>query len=201
MHQFNPNLSIKDNCLKACDLEFAAWELAGHDHREKFRDSGGSKARTSWLIAERVRTLIDALASGEVIAIGFAKDDPTAELITIPAGLFLSADLQIDPSGETISAIGRSFAGVRICLSDFDIQNHLKKPKIIGRPNLLEMILNAWNALKAEEVGFLDWDNSAQNEAIREMAAKQIPNKFIENRRIGESTIRRHRRLQPDLFA
>lgn len=182
------------------EIEFSAWEVAGHDHREKFRNCGGSKTRTAWLRAERVRLLKAALAQGELLAIGIAKADPFAELAIIPPNIFLSEDLQIDCANSAISGVSRAFDSVKICRLEHFPEIKIDNQKAIGRPNSLAMIINAWNALKIEMHGFLDWDNSAQNQAIREMAAKQNPTKFIKIRRIGESTIRRHRRLRPDLF-
>lgn len=200
MHVFDPELSLKSNSQKADDIEFAAWELAGHEHREEFRDSGPSAQRTAWLHAERIRMLSDALASGELLALGISIDDPNLAISRIPENLFLSGQLRIDAHSSTVSGLGRQFRDVRICRASAGQKLQVAVSAAGGRPKHLRETLAAWAELKSQMPGFLQMGKGAQNLEIREMVSKLFPMKFPGNARIGESTIRRHRRDHPDLF-
>lgn len=200
MHLFDPNLSLKENCLAADDVEYAAWELAGHEHREQYRDSGNSLPRTAWLHFERMRALKDALVNGELIALGIAKDDPSLEIRQIPENFFLGSDLVIDGDRSSVSAMGREFDHVGICRSIPGQQLQPSPPKAAGRPTHFPAIMAAWDMLKIEIPGFLELDKTVQNREIGEVAAKLFPAKYPGKNRIGDSTIRRHRRKHPKLF-
>lgn len=200
MHVFDPDLSLKANWHEADEIDYAAWEFAGHEHREEFRDSGHSKGKSAALNCERTRNLREALADGGLIALGISKDDPELELGRIPSNLFLAADVRFDGPSGTITALGREFSSARICLASVGTQSQSKSPPLAGRPNHLPMVIEAWKTLKAEIPSFLQLDLSVQNREIQEMIAKLFPAKFPGNSRIGESTIRRHRRMNPQLF-
>ncbi len=200
MHQFDPNISIKANYQKSSDMEFAAWELAGHDHQEKYRDSGQSPQRTAWLHWERIGILKDALANGELLALGIESDDPYLEIIRIPENLFLAADFRSDGDNLSISGAGRKFIDVQICRAIPGIRAISEKVKSNGRPSHLLLIKEAWEKLKSEIPEFLDWDKASQNREIREKVSALFPGKFPGNSRIGATTIRRHRSKHPEMF-
>ena len=200
MHQFDPKLSLKDNHQMGDDVEFAAWELAGHDHREEFRDSGKFPQRSAWLRTERMRLLREALANGALVAIGMAGNDTNFDLIQIPENLFLSGDLNFDGNSSSISAMGREFVNIQICRAQILNPTTKELPKTVGRPNHLSIIQETWEFLNSELHDFVNLGKSLQNSQIQEMAAKLFPGQFPGNHRIGESTIRRHRRERPDLF-
>lgn len=200
MHPFDAELSLKDNYLKGEEIDFAAWIFADHAHREKYRDSGNSEALTASLAIQRVRALKNALAEGELLALGIAKDDPSLEIRLIPENLFLSTEMQIDCQSSKIVGLGREFHEVRVCGVAAGINALLANSKSVGRPNQLAMIVSAWTALKTDNPEFLNLDMSVQNRDIQEIAAKQNPAKSPGNSRIGESTIRRHRRNHPERF-
>lgn len=200
MHLFDPDSSLKDNCLKAGDIEFAAWDFASHDHREKFRDSGHSPAQTAWLRSERIRQLQDALADGQLLALGIASDDPALEIVRIPANLFLSSSVHLNGENSSISGMNREFLDVRICRAIPGFRAGPELPKPPGRPNHLGLISRAWIALKSEIPDFHEWDKTSQNREIGEKVAALFPGQFPGKSRPGESTIRRHRRANPELF-
>jgi hypothetical protein len=200
MQLIDPNLSMKDNYIKATDIAFAAWQLAGHDHREEYRNSGQSAARTAWLNSERIEILKDALADGELVALGISPDDPAMEIVQIPENLFFAADLRIDGENSSIAGLSRTFANVRICRVIEKSQRLPANLKSTGRPNHLLLIVDVWATLKAEMPSFVELDKSTQNREIAEMAARLFPAKFPGNCRIGDSTIRRHRRNHAALF-
>lgn len=183
------------------DVEFAAWELAGHDHREEFRDSGKLPQRSAWLRTERMRLLREGLANGAMVAIGMAGNDPNFGLVQIPENLFLSADLRIDGERSSVAAMDREFANIQICLAPISNKIAKQLPKTLGRPTHLLIICETWEYLKSELNDFINLGKSVQNSEIQEMATKLFPGQFPGNHRIGESTIRRHRRKRPDLFS
>lgn len=200
MHIFASDLPLKANYLKADDIDFAAWNLAGHDHREEFRNSGNLPARTAWLRAERLQGLKDALATGELLALGIAEGDPDLEISLIPENVFLSPRSRLDSESSQVAGLAVTFLEVRICRASPGSSRVSVNSSSIGRPNHLAITLEAWNALKAEFPGFLELDKSSQNREIRELAARLHPRKFPGQSRIGDSTIRRHRRDNSDLF-
>lgn len=212
MHVFDPELSMKDNYLKADDLEFAAWDMVGHEHREQYRDSGNDPKQSAWLRFERMKLLQERLTAGELWALGVDDGDPKAEIQQIPISLFLSPDLHIDDQGLILSALGRTYMGVRVCRVNAvanlagDVKPDIVPPAQTkaaakaGRPNQLAMIHEAWLALKAEIPGFLEMAKSTQNSEIQERLKANYPSKFPGKAKIGDSTIRRHRRENPKLF-
>lgn len=115
MHVFDPKLSIKDNYLKADYLEFAAWVIAGHEHKEQFRDSGNDLHRTEWLRSERLRLAREALIGGELLALGIADTDPEAEIRPIPVSIFIASDLRMNDQEGVVSALGRTFRDAKLC--------------------------------------------------------------------------------------
>lgn len=200
MHLFNPALSLRDNYLEGEDIEFAAWQFAGHDHREAYRDSGSSIERSAWLRAERLSSLKTALANGELIALGILIDDPAIDICLIPENLFLAGDISLDGHRSSISGMGRNYVDVQICIAPSQAELRTVEPKTTGRPSHLPLILDAWTALKSEIPNFLDWDKSSQNRQIREKVSELFPGKFPGKTRIGSSTIRRNRSQHRDLF-
>jgi len=156
MYHFDPDLSLKANYRDADDIEFAAWELACHEHREKYRDSGRAPGRTAWLHKERMQALKAALADGELLALGIARGDQFAAITLIPENLFLSPDLQIDGDRSAIFGLGREFDSVRICFGSTAEKILAVSLNGTGRPNHLPVIMAAWAALKAEIPEFLD---------------------------------------------
>jgi hypothetical protein len=200
MHIFDHKLPIKDNYLEADDIGFAAWDFASHEHREEFRDSGKNLEKSAWLLAERLRALKEALADGHLIALGFAGDDPTLKIHTIPENLFLIGNAQIDLHAGTVIGLGREYQEVHICRVGNVRRWHIDNPKSTGRPSRLSMILEALEVLKQEHPGFLELAKTKQNFEIQQKVSDLFPIQFPGNSRIGESTIRRHRRDSPELF-
>jgi hypothetical protein len=200
MHIFDPNSPLRTNWQNADDVAFAAWESAGHEHREKYRDSGQSPARSKWLERERLGILTDALADGELIALGISPDDNALDIREIPQNLFLSAELEIDAVNSAIAGLGREFRDVRICRASPANPLEASKANSSGRPTLIMIAKVAWDALKSANPNFLNVPKSTQNIEIQEMAATMFPAQFPGKCRIGESTIRRHRRTHPNLF-
>lgn len=200
MHIFDPDLSVKANWQCADDIAVAAWDLAGHDHREEFRNSGKLPARSAWLEKERIRSLTDELADGQLVALGMLTSDPSLEFREIPQNLFLSAELQIDPHNSAIAGLGREFSDVRICRAAIGKPAKPLKPNSSGRPSLLTVTKDAWDELKSTNPNFLNTPKSAQNIEIMEKVAALFPAQYPGQSRMGDSTIRRHRREHPDLF-
>ena len=174
MHVFDPELSLKANYQQGFDAEFAAWHLAGHDHREEFRDSGALPARSAWLRAERTRLLQNALANGELLAIGLEENGSNIDLTQIPENLFLSTELRIDCNLSSVSAIGREFLDIRICKTAIAIAKANLQGKSSGRPNKLLMCEAAWIALKKEIPNFIDLDKTIQNMEIQEILEEAL---------------------------
>ena len=144
--------------------------------------------------------LTDALADGQLVALGISPDDDSLDIREIPQNLFLSAELQIDPHKSAIAGLGREFRDVQICRAS--APNPAKAPKAdsSGRPDFLAIMTVAWDASKSANPDFLNMSKSTQNIELQEMVATLFPAQFPGNARIGESTIRRHRRVHPDLF-
>lgn len=200
MHIFDPDLPLKTNWQSADDIAFSAWEFAGHEHRENYRDSGRTPARSAWLERERLRMLSDALADGQLVALGISPDDDSLDIREIPKNLFLSAELQIDPYKSAIAGLGREFRDVQICLASAPNPAKASKADSSGRPDYLAIVTAAWDALKSANPDFLNRSKSTQNIELQEIVSRLFPAQFPGNARIGDSTIRRHRRKRPDLF-
>lgn len=199
MHIFDPDLALKANWQSADDIATAAWDFAGHEHREEFRDSGKLPARSAWLETERIRMLTEALADGQLVALGIPPGDASLNFREIPQNLFLSAQLQIDPDNSVIAGLDHEFRDVRICHAPTGNPSRTSTAAS-GRPGLLTVTKDAWDTLKSAKPNFLNMPKSVQNIEIQEMAAAMFPAQFPSQARIGESTIRRHRRKFPALF-
>ncbi len=115
MHVFDPELSIKDNYLKADDLEYAAWQFAGEDHQRDHRNSANDQHRTAWLRSERLKLVREALIAGELLAFGVADSNPEAEIRPIPVSIFIASDLRMNDQEGAVSALGRAFREVKLC--------------------------------------------------------------------------------------
>lgn len=115
MYVFNPALSIKDNYLKADDIQFAAWNFAGEDHQKEYQDCARNPQRTAWLRSERLQLLKEALAAEELLAFGVADGDPDAEIRLIPTSVFLASDLRMDDQELIVAALMRTFREVKVC--------------------------------------------------------------------------------------
>jgi hypothetical protein len=200
IHTFDPKMSLRDNWRIGADIAFAAWEYAGHNHREEFRDCGPAPHRTAALAWTRIRELTEALSKGEFIALAVASDDQTAAVIRIPEVTFDASDLRIDHERMTICALGRTYLDVRICKFDAQERTAHAKHQKPGRPDQLAMLLHAWRELKAENPDFMNWPKSRQNAEAQEKVAALYRGRFPGNSRPGESTVRRHRRANRDLF-
>ncbi len=200
MHKFDPNLTIEENHKQADEIGFAAWEFAGHDHRETYRNSGRSVAKAGWLNFERIRKVSEALGSGELVALGVSPDDPNLAITELPRTLFLDEATKISEANSAISGLERNYCNVRICRAKTSNSTSPEKPVPNGRPSHLTLIVKAWAALKEEKPNFLNWDKGSQNREIQGKVAALNPGKFPGSSRIGATTIRRHRSKRPDLF-
>jgi hypothetical protein len=118
MFLFDPNLSLEENYQRADSIDFAAWDFAGYEHREAFRDSGQFKERSASLTLERCQLLKEALAQGQLAAYGIAKGDPTFEIVQIHPNAFLLDSLEIDWNNSQFKSSGFEFQNVRICRKD-----------------------------------------------------------------------------------
>lgn len=201
MFPFDPNLSLKENWQNADLIDFAAWDFAGEEYRESFRDSGQFEERSAWLIAERLRLLKDALAQGELIALGIVSGDPAFAVVQIPENAFQLNGTQIDRVNSEITASGLEFLDARICRANSRVQSPTIVANSRGRPNFEKEVLAAIDTLKHDKTEFAQLKKSAQNQLISEKAAELFPLKFYGNHRIGDSTIRRYRRKNPEWFA
>jgi hypothetical protein len=117
MHVFDPSLTIAENCRIADDLSHAAWQFAGEDHKEEYRDCGADPQRSAWLEYVRLQDLKDALVDEEAIAFGIADHDPNIEIRQIPSAIFTASDLRLDGERMTVEALGRTFRDVKVCLA------------------------------------------------------------------------------------
>lgn len=200
IHKFNRNLSLKANWKSGSDLEYAAWQFAGHKHREQFRNSGQNPQRSAWLKRERRIQLQEALQIGELVAFGIQDGEAELRISQIPEIVFQTNDLNIDWDSSRISALGEQFRDIRVCHTDNVYRSEIRNSRKLGRPSQLAIILEAWNSLKGEIPGFLEMAKSTQNREIQGKLKADYPSKFPGNSEIGESTIRRHRRENPNLF-
>lgn len=186
--------------MASYDIEYAAWESAGQQHQEEFRNSGNNPSRSAWLVSQRLMALKDALAAGELMALGIAGDDPELAFQIIPANLFLAGNSKIDAHAGSVVGLGRQYQDVHVCRVGAPTHSQAGIAKSTGRPSHLAIILDAWEALKADDPAFLELPKTKQNLEIREKAKSLFANQFPGQCRIGDSTIRRHRRKNPELF-
>lgn len=200
MYEFDPDLSISENHGEAFDLDYAAWVYAGHDHREAFRDCGPDTQKTAYLRHIRTLDLKEAIASNELIAIGILKKDPQHQHVVISSNFFKSGSTVLNLDNSSANGLGHEYLEIRICGNSVRAATKNPPPAPIGRPNCLQMLRDAWQSLKDENPNFLGESKKNQNSYLSEEVARLFPTKFPGNARVGESTIRKHRRENPDLF-
>ena len=119
---YDPDSSIYENWKDAAPLDFAWFNFATFELKERYRDSGHSDANALSLRQLMQGDVSLAVANIDLIALGI-QTIPSLENepIRIPPVMFASAMAQIDWEKSKIEALGRKFEEVRICVATLQI--------------------------------------------------------------------------------